>query len=281
MTRTSVRALRRALTIGGTSAALLLVGAGIAAAHVRVDPGTVTAGSYSTLTFRVPTESDTASTTSVEIQIPAATPFPSVSTLHMAGWTVEATETDLPAPVTEGSITLTKAVTSVTFTAEDGGIAPHEFATFDLLVGPVPDVGSISFTAIQTYSDGSVVRWDQPTPADGTEPEYPAPTIAISPAAGDEGGHDHGEATATASDIATVTGGGDAAADQHSSDGVARLLGVAGILLAAVAIGVAASVRRKPSGPIPNRVLLGIPPDEPPTDSGTDPAGGSSPGGTR
>ena len=246
MTRTPVRALRRALIVGGTSAGLLLLGAGIAAAHVTVSPGTVTAGSYTTLTFRVPTESDTASTTAVEIQLPAATPFASVSAEHTAGWTVDVAETDLAAPVTQGAITLTKAVSSVTFTAQDSGVAPHQFVTLDLLVGPVPDVGSISFTAVQTYSDGTIVRWDQPTPADGAEPEHPAPTITVSPAGTDDGAdadadHDHGATVTATSDAA-----GSAGAEQHESDTLARVLGVVGIVVALVALGAALVIRRRP-----------------------------------
>ena len=48
-------------------------------------------------------------------------------------------------------------------------------------MGPFPKgAGSLSLPATQTYSDGTVVKWDQPTPAGGKEPEHPAPTLKLS-----------------------------------------------------------------------------------------------------
>ena len=54
-----------AASIAAASTALLLAASPLAAsAHVRVDPGTATPGSYTNLTFKVPTESATAGTVS-------------------------------------------------------------------------------------------------------------------------------------------------------------------------------------------------------------------------
>ncbi len=240
----------RALAIGGACAALLLTGAGIAAADVHVDPGIVTAGGYASVSFKVPSDSGSASTTSVQIQIPPATPFPSVSVGQMAGWTSELAESDLPTPVTQGSVTFTHAVTSVTFTAQDGGIGPREFASFDVLVGPVPDVGSISFTVVQTYSDGTIVRWDQPTAPGAGAPDYPAPTIQIAEADATSG--------VSSSDSTTANDDGQLSTTvRDDTDGIARLLGAAAIMLALVAIGVGVNRRRPPASPVPNSVLIG------------------------
>ena len=41
--------------------------------------------------------------------------------------------------------------------------------------------------ATQTYSDGTIVKWDQPTPPGGAEPEHPAPEIALTGAKADAG----------------------------------------------------------------------------------------------
>jgi Domain of unkown function (DUF1775) len=46
----------------------------------------------------------------------------------------------------------------------------------------------VSFPATQTYSDGTVVHWDQPTPPGGAEAEYPAPTLALT---GEPAGDEH------------------------------------------------------------------------------------------
>ena len=75
--------------------------------------------------------------------------------------------------------TLTKAVSTVTWTAAEGqGVAPGEFNEFELSVGPFPKgADPIVMPAAQTYSDGEVVQWDEPTPASGDEPEHPVPTL--------------------------------------------------------------------------------------------------------
>ena len=54
---------RRAGLAVGLTAFLALAAPIAASAHVHVDPGSAAAGGYSTLTFKVPNESATASTT--------------------------------------------------------------------------------------------------------------------------------------------------------------------------------------------------------------------------
>lgn len=56
------RRWRRAVTTLSLVTAGLLAGAGIASAHVSVNPSEATAGDYTKLTFRVPNESPTAPT---------------------------------------------------------------------------------------------------------------------------------------------------------------------------------------------------------------------------
>ncbi|HEY0247203.1 MAG TPA: YcnI family protein [Gryllotalpicola sp.] len=158
-----------------------------ASAHVRIDPDTAAAGGYSYISFRVPTESATASTIGLTIQLPTDTPFTSVSYQTVPGWTAKVTTATLPRPVTIGGTKVTEAPSSVTFTATGGGIAPGQFGVFTLSLGKVPDTGKVLLPATQRYSDGSVVKWEQPTPASGVEPEHPAPTLYIddAPPAGD------------------------------------------------------------------------------------------------
>ncbi|HEX2772424.1 MAG TPA: DUF1775 domain-containing protein, partial [Micromonosporaceae bacterium] len=76
------------------SAAALVLGAvavgvfGLAApasAHVTVNPSEATQGGYARLAFRVPNESDTASTTKVEVVLPENAPVASVSTMPVTG----------------------------------------------------------------------------------------------------------------------------------------------------------------------------------------------------
>ena len=232
--------LRRLATLILATALLLVGGAGVAWAHVTVNPDSVTAGSYAKLTFRVPTESDTASTVSVQVSMPKDHPFPSVSVMQLPGWTAKVTKTPLNPPVSEGRFTLDEAVTSITWTADDGiGIKPGEFMEFPLSVGPVPDVASMEFPADQTYSDGPAVRWDGPQTAGGAEPQHPAPLLTITPASG----------PTAATTGPTVTGISDAsqpAATVGASDGTARVLAVIALVLAALALVVATFGLRRP-----------------------------------
>lgn len=235
-----IRHLRRAFTVLGATGAALLLAAGTSLAHVSITNDAVAPGSYSTVNFRVPNESETAATTSVEIRLPADTPFAFVSAGQAPGWTITTTTTTFEAPVTVGTVTLDEAVTSVTYTADGAGLAPHQFVVFDLLLGPIPDVDSLSFGAVQTYDDGEVVNWTEPTPPGGEEPEHPAPVLAVAGAATD--GHHGADDTVTATaatDAAATSGdvGSTGTTETHDTDGTARVLGAAGIVTGLVGIG--------------------------------------------
>lgn len=191
--------LRRAGIIGAASAVLFGLGAGIASAHVTVNPNTTAAGSYAKLTFRVPTESATASTVSLTVSLPTDHPFPTVSLMPVPGWTASTHTAALNPPVTEGKFDLTQATDSVTWRADDGvGVKPGEFMEFSISVGPVPDVPSMVFPAKQTYSDGSVVAWDQVASGGSQTLDHPAPTLTITPA-----GTAPGTAAASGTDTTT------------------------------------------------------------------------------
>ncbi|MBM7416745.1 MULTISPECIES: YcnI family protein [Nocardiaceae] len=215
----------RALGTSVLTAAALLASAGLASAHVVVSAPDAAQGGYGVLTFRVPTESEAASTTSVTVELPGLT---SARTQPMPGWTA----------VVERSAD--ELATSVTWTADPGnpGVGPGQFEQFLLSAGPLPDEESVSFPARQTYSDGKVVNWDQPTPEDGTEPELPAPTLEL--AAG--GGDHHSSPTMSAASSTTE-------ASASSSDTTARWLGGIGLVLGALgaALGIGATVRSRRS----------------------------------
>lgn len=225
---------RRWAAVGLLTAAGVAAGAGIASAHVTVNPSEAAQGGYTTLTFRVPNESPTAGTVKVQINIPAATPIATVRYRAVPGWTAQAVTEKLPAPVRSADTELTEAVTSVTFTAESGTrIGPGEFAEFDLSVGPLPDIDAISFPIAQTYDDGTVVAWDQPTPADGTEPEHPAPTLTLTTGGADDH-HDAGSSAATPA--LAVTADPQSAESVAKSDTAARTLAVIGIVVGALGL---------------------------------------------
>jgi periplasmic copper chaperone A len=211
----------------------LMAVAQAASAHVSVSSPDATPGGFGKLVFRVPTESATASTVKLTVALPAATPFAEVSAKSFPGWTIATTERHLAKPIkTDEGFNLTKAVSTVTWSAAAGqGVAPGEFNEFELSVGPFPEgTAAIVLPTVQTYSDGTVVRWIEPTPASGAEPEHPAPTLelAATPAS-----------AAVRPQATSAANGGD-------TDGLARWLGGVGLVLGALALVIAIlSTRRR------------------------------------
>jgi uncharacterized protein YcnI len=221
----------RAVAALAAGAALAVAAPLAASAHVRIAPNTAAAGGYTYVDVRVPTESATASTVGLTIQLPTDTPFTSVSYQAVPGWTAKVTTSTLPKPVTIGGTSVTTAPTSVAFTATGDGIAPGQFGVFTLSLGKVPDTGKVLLPATQTYSDGTVVKWDEPTPASGDEPGHPAPTLYINdaPPAGD-------------ASAVTTTPAPDASAqasDHSNLDTAALVVGFGGLVVGATGLIVA------------------------------------------
>lgn len=225
---------------------MLLLPATSADAHVRVHADSTAAGSFSALTFRVPNESDTASTVKVAVQLPTDTPFLYVSTRPVPGWTAVATEATLPKPVDSNGTTLTKAVRTVTWTADKASaIAPGEYQEFSISAGPLPAApGTVLLPADQTYSDGTVVKWKEPTPAGGAEPEHPAPELVVT-AAEPESGSSAAPAGAAQTGPTDSTTAATTGAVTTESDPVARVLGGVGLVLGVIALAVAVLTRRR------------------------------------
>jgi uncharacterized protein YcnI len=171
------------------AAAAMLLPLTPASAHVKVRAQTPpVAGGYATLTFSVPTESDSASTVRVAVALPSDRPFSSVRVQPHPGWHATLTRTHFDKPVAVGSMRLTDAVTKVMWTAQPGhAIGPNEFDEFSLSVGPLPTAGQLTLPVVQRYSDGSVVRWSAPATPGADEPEHPSPAVTVlatDPAAG-------------------------------------------------------------------------------------------------
>ncbi|SDQ54165.1 YcnI family protein [Leucobacter chromiiresistens] len=234
------------LAVGVGAGAVLALAAPLAAsAHVTVTPDQVDAGGWSYLTFRAPTESDTASTTKLEFHLPKDTPFTHVSYQPVAGWTAEVSEETLPEPVDVLGNEVAEAPTEVVYTAEDGGIEPGQVQMFTLSVGPVADTGSIVIPVTQTYSDGTVVEWAA-TPEQLEEDDTldPAPVLWVNDAPpaddhhGASGGHDDEQGAAAGAGTAEAAG---------STNGVTLGLSVAALVIAAggVLLGAVALARSR------------------------------------
>ncbi|MCC7127985.1 MAG: YcnI family protein [Microbacteriaceae bacterium] len=217
----------------GAAIALSLAVPLSASAHVTVSPNTASAGSYALLNVKVPNESATAVTTKLELSLPTDTPLSTVSYVPVAGWTAELVRTTLPTPVKVGENTITEAVTKVIWTAETGfEISAGQLQVFPLSIGPLPSVGSLTFPADQFYSDGTIVSWNE----SGSGAEHPAPVLYVNDApAADHHGNDSAD-------------DGVSAAGQTGVDVLARGFGIAGLVIGAIGVTIAAvALRRKAS----------------------------------
>jgi uncharacterized protein YcnI len=229
--QTVARAALRTIAAAGATVLVLVAAPGWA--HVTVEPGTATQGGYTALSFRVPSESDSASTTKIQLFLPQDHPLASVSVRPHPGWKATVVTRKLDAPLTTDDGQVTEAVASITWTAvgPEDALKPGQYDDFDVSVGPLPDVPTLTFKVLQTYSDRSVVRWIDPPAAKGQpEPEHPAPTLTLLPAS-----------------AATSTGPG-AAATGPGSDGRATTALVLSIVAVVLGLGalVTALLRRRP-----------------------------------
>lgn len=85
----------------------------------------------------------------------------------------------LATPIDLGDQKITEAVTKVVWAAAAGhGIKPGEFDDFEISGGFLPKADTMTFKALQTYSDGSVVRWIE----SGEDAEHPAPVLRLAAA---------------------------------------------------------------------------------------------------
>jgi uncharacterized protein len=222
---------RRALVLVPVLAAMLLVLAGPAWAHVTIDPDEAAQGGFATVRFRVPNERDDAATTSLEVEFPTDNPIPSARIQPVAGWTatVETAPATGGAEADEGGAEEpAELVTRITWTG--GAIQPGQFEEFPVSMGPLPDdADQLLFPAIQTYDSGEVVRWIEETPPSGEEPENPAPTLTLTAGGGEEEPENGESETASDADDAESD-------DSNTLAVVALIVGALGLVAGGVAL---------------------------------------------
>jgi uncharacterized protein YcnI len=243
--KTPIRRTLKTLTAATATAGMIALGATAAYAHVSVDPDDTGANGYSHLTFNVPNESPTAKTSKLEVQLPADTPFTSVSVKPVEGWSAQVITSDLPKPVTVSGTTVTKAPSSVVWTADaTHQLGQNEYQAFSLSVGKLPAAGTtVTLKAAQSYTDGTVVNWDEESAEGQPEPKHPAPSFTTT--AEDEP-HTDAASPAAASPAAASP------ASETSSGSAAVwgvILGAAGFVLGAAALGLVLAGRRARTRP--------------------------------
>ena len=212
----------RALLVAGGAGIGVVALAGTAFAHVTITPGSAPQGSTAELTFKVPNEESTAATVEVQVQVPTAHPIAQFLVKPVPGWTVSVQTVTLAKPIVTDDGSFTTAVSEVTWTG--GKILPGQFQDFSVSADPLPSgISQLVFKALQTYSNGDVVRWIDVPQAGQPDPEHPAPVLTLTPA-----GADADAAAAAQADPPAAAG----------SDTTAVVLGAAG--LAAGLLGLAA-----------------------------------------
>lgn len=123
----------------------------IVEAHVTVSPDESTTNAYEKYAVRVPVEKEI-NTTKVKLQVPEGITIASVMPMPAWDYKVEKDNDGL--------------IKSVTWTAIDEGIKPGEFMEFSFIGANPSEAGEISWKALQTYEDGSVVEWVGPPDAE-------------------------------------------------------------------------------------------------------------------
>lgn len=215
----------RAAPIAALVATLVLAPA--AAAHVTLNPREWEAGGFARFAVRVPNERDNASTTRVSLRFPE--PILSAGFQPVEGWqrTVRMVELDEPIDV-EGE-QVTERIDTVTWSG--GRIRPGEFQEFGVSFRTPEEPGTeLAFPAVQTYSNGEVVRWIGPSDAD-----EPAPIVTVT------------EAPTEAGEAATPAATPAQAEPDEDGDALSIVALIAGV--AGLAAGLAALFwRRQPAG---------------------------------
>jgi uncharacterized protein YcnI len=215
--------------------AIVLLAAGLfpaaAQAHIQVTPSAVAPGDAAKFTVLVPGERDS-ETVKVELRMPKGLlPF---SYADPAGWKRELVKAG------DGS------VERVVWT----GSAPSDgFTEFSFLAGTPDKPGELEFKALQTYADGTVVRW-----IGAPDSDNPAAVVKVEASAAKQNAGGEGEGDTPPASSAAGAEAGQGTAPQpfvpEDNDTLPLILGAAGLLLGVIALIVA--LRRNPYSRLDN-----------------------------
>jgi uncharacterized protein YcnI len=197
--RTALGVLGATIAAGGLLAAQ-------AGAHARVSPSLTQLGTSNVYTLVVPTESETAKTTEVEMTVPEGFSIGSFEA-------IPGVKREVVAQGTGDEATISK----VTWTGLDVPSGEGAFLRFS---GRSEDAKDFKFLVTQTYSDGKVEEWTGDENSD-----TPAPVVSI---------------------VKSLGGGDQAAASSDSGGDDSDTLGIIALIVGALALllGLAGLARR-------------------------------------
>ncbi len=218
-------------------AAVAVVAPAAAQAHISLHPNTIPAGAFATLDVRVPGEQENAHVTSVDTRLPPG--FTSVDYENVPGWSTKVIETKLASPIKADGETIDTEISQIVWTwvGPLGEVNNGQFVNFPLSVAVPVDAagGALEFRTVQSYSNGQIVHWIDPS----LTAEHPAPRInvtakggLIEDVAGDEAGPAAGPTLTGQSSPASAP----AAATKPASAGASEGLGIAALALGALAL---------------------------------------------
>ncbi|MCU9614945.1 YcnI family protein [Caldibacillus lycopersici] len=208
--------MKKIVTVVVTFVAAFALFTSVASAHVTVQPTETSQGKYEVFTVRVPSENETVPTTKVQVKFDDAVNITRFE--PKPGWTYTMEKDD------------TGKITSVTWTADEQGLAPTEFAEFKMQGKVSDDAEQIVWKAYQTYQDGSVVEW-----VGAPDAETPASVTVVNEATVTDS-HDHGDTASTTSDNSDE--------DSNSTSNLSLYLSIAALVLGLVALGLALKKRK-------------------------------------
>lgn len=160
----SRRAYRLTAAIAGVAAAGILLPALPAAAHTEVSAAPARAGAVNAIvTFSTEAESPSAGLKSIRVVLPTSIPAAAVTFVS-------------------GPPQWKLTVAADGYTVSGPALPVGADAIHRIRVSRLPDATSLTFKAVDTYTDGSVQRWIAP-PTATPEPDNPAAYLALAPAA--------------------------------------------------------------------------------------------------
>ncbi|MFG1739932.1 YcnI family protein [Micromonospora chalcea] len=149
--------------------------ASAAGVTVTTSPAEVRQGDAIQLSVVVPADRPGSRTTKIELTMPPDAPIGEVYPLSVPDWapTITTRTLDQPVPGMHAAELnqVTHAVTWLRVPGTGSGAAQ-----LPLGMGPMPATDRLTFTVVQTYADGTVVRW-----ADPAGGKHPAPTVELLP----------------------------------------------------------------------------------------------------
>ncbi len=213
-----------------------LLTAAAAQAHISLHPNTIPAGAFATLNVRVPGEQEGAYVKKVDVLFP--TGFTSVDYESVPGWSTRIIESKLAAPITQDGETINAEVSQIvwSWTGPLGKVDNAQFINFPLsLAIPENAAGkALEFRTVQTYSNGQVVHWIEPS----LTAEHPSPRINVTAKGGvieDIAGHEAGPQAGQTAPSQSTPAPALAAAKQASS-GASKGLDIAALILGALGL---------------------------------------------